>query len=405
VFRKTLKVFVSAVLCLFASSGLAVEEDSAEWLSIVKEAQHQTVYFNAWGGEIRTNRYLEWLAGEVESRFGIHLQHVKLADTAQAVSRILAEKQAGNLNNGSVDMLWANGENFAALKQNNLLYGPWAESLPNFLLLDADQYPEMREDFTVPVEGYASPWLRAQLVFYYDSEYTQQPPGSMRKLLAWVKANPGEFIYPKPPDFLGTTFLKQAVLELSDDRALLYQPVSASHFEQATATLWEFLDELHPWLLRRGRYFPVSGAQLRRLVLDREIALAFSFNPHEVALGIASGELPTSSRSYVLDGGTISNVSFVSIAFNSPNKAAATVVANFLLSPVAQLRAQDSAYLGSMTVLSLNKLNKADRQKFLALELGSAAPRVEQLNRKLQEPHPSWMAAIEQAWLQRYITN
>ncbi|MCH7817201.1 MAG: ABC transporter substrate-binding protein [Proteobacteria bacterium] len=383
----------------------AEKPDPSDWQSVAEEARGQTVYFNAWGGETRINRYIGWVSREVKARYEVTLQHVKLTDTAQAVSRILAEKQAGNMTRGAVDLLWLNGENFAALKQNDLLFGPWAEQLPNFSLVDADQFPEMREDFTVPVEGLESPWTRAQLVFYYDSDWLNDPPGSMRELLQWSTDNPGEFIYPRPPAFLGTTFLKQAILELVETTDPLYVPVDESNFDLITAPLWIYLDELHPSLLRAGRFFPAGGAELRRFLADGEISLAFSFSPGEAVTSIANGELPPSTRSYVFDQGTIGNVSFLAIPFNAQNKAAAMLVANFLLSPEAQARAHDPVHMGSSSVLSLEKLSTEARAAFDRIEMGIAAPSVEELNRKIQEPHPSWMPALEQAWLRRYTAH
>ncbi len=58
-------------------------------------AKGQTVYFNAWGGSPNINSYIGWVAEQVKARYGITLEHVKLTDTAEAVSRILAEKVAG----------------------------------------------------------------------------------------------------------------------------------------------------------------------------------------------------------------------------------------------------------------------------------------------------------------------
>ena len=79
---------------------------------------------------------------EVKSRHGITLRHVKLTDTASAVSRILAEKTAGRDTDGSVDLIWVNGENFASLKRNGLLQQQgWAFDLENFQLTDADELP------------------------------------------------------------------------------------------------------------------------------------------------------------------------------------------------------------------------------------------------------------------------
>jgi len=340
----------------------------------------------------------------VETRFGIDLRPVRLADTALAVSRILAEKQSGNLDNGSVDLLWVNGENFATLKDNGLLYGPWAEQLPNFALVNADRFPEMRADFTVPVEGLESPWLRAQLVFYYDSAVVTDPPRSIAGLLAWARNHPGEFTYPKPPDFLGSTFLKQALIELNEGHPALYRPVAESTFAALTAPLWRYLDALHPHLLRAGRFFPPGGAQLRRLLADGDIALAFSFSPGAAVTGIASHELPASVRSYVLDGGTLGNVSFLAIPFNARSKAAAMVVADFLLSPAAQARAAREDQMGSTPVLDLTLLDATERARFTDLRASPAAVPATDLNRRLPEPHPSWMPALERAWLQRYLS-
>ena len=57
-------------------------------------------------------------------------------------------------------------------------------------------------------------------------------------------------------------------------------------------------------------------------------------------------------RTFVLDKGTIGNASFVAIPYNSGSSEGAIVVANFLMSPEAQARAQDPNILGYGTVLN-----------------------------------------------------
>jgi len=400
---KVLHTTILLLVLLPAARGATAQDQSERWAGIEAAARGQTVYFNSWGGEPRINRYLVWVADQVQQNFGIDLRHVRLADTALATSRILAEKQTGNNEAGSVDLVWVNGENFATLKSNDLLYGPWAESLPNFALVNADRYPEMRQDFTIPTTGLESPWLRAQLVFYYDAAVKFQPPMTIDELLLWTEKNPGEFTYPRPPDFLGSTFLKQALLELNEGHPALYEPVNPSSLVKLSAPLWMYLDELHPNLLRAGRFFPSSGSRLRRLLADGDTALAFSFSPGEAVTGIATAELPATVRSYVLAGGTISNVSFLAIPFNARSKAAAQVVANFLLSPSAQARASQPEHMGSATVLDLDLLSETQRQAFADIQANPAAVPAADLNRRIPEPHPSWMPALEQAWLQRYM--
>jgi len=395
------------LLCLvttFLFVPLVVAQTSAvdDWQSIEEQARGETVYFSAWGGEPRINSYLNWASEQLRQRYDIILQHVKVADTGEAVARIVAERQAGNDTNGSVDLLWINGENFAALKENDLLFGPWAEAQPNFKLVNAQRYPEMREDFTVATEGLESPWTRSQLIFYYDSQWLDSPPASIPEILDWAARNPGEFTYPKPPAFLGTTFLKQALLELTDRDPALYAPVVDHEFERLTDILWQYLDALHPHLLRSGRYFPSTAAALRRLMGDGETSLALAFNPNEAWLSVRSGELPDSVRSYVLSGGTIGNVSFLAIPYNAQHKAGAMVASNFLLSIEAQARASDPDGMGSTTVLSLSDLDARDRNRFAQFEAGAAVVSPTELGKQLAEPHPSWTPALERAWIQRY---
>lgn len=387
---------------LLTPAAFAQIDGAEDWAALEREARGETVYFNAWGGEPRINSYLNWAADQLKRRYDITLQHVKLADTGEAVARIIAERQAGNHSNGSVDLLWINGENFAALKENDLLYGPWAEAQPNFALVNADRFPAMREDFTVATEGLESPWTRSQLIFYYDSQWLAEPPQSIQEILDWAKRNPGEFTYPRPPAFLGTTFLKQALLELSDKDPALYRPVADADFDRITSSLWEYLDALHPFLLRSGRYFPSTAASLRRLMGDGEISLALAFNPNEALLSVRSGELPDSVRSYVLQGGTLSNVSFLAIPYNAQHKAGAMIASNFLLSVEAQAQASDPDWMGSTTVLSLTDLDEADRSRLLRSESEPSALSAEALGAQLREPHPSWTPALERAWIQRY---
>ena len=397
-----IRIFLLFVLLPHSSLTTAQAIDVADWSALEQQARGQTVYFNAWGGEPRINSYLNWVAQTLKQRFDITLQHVKVSDIGETVSKIVAERTAGNDTNGSIDLLWINGENSAALKQNKLLFGPWAEEQPNFSLVNANRFPEMREDFTVPTDGLESPWTRSQLVFYHDSQWLAEPPQTIAAILDWSTFNPGEFTYPRPPAFLGSTFLKQAVLEISNNDPALFAPVTDDEFQRVTTELWDYLDALHPTLLRAGRYFPNSAAELRRLMGDGEISLALAFNPNEALLSVRTGELPDSVRTYVLQGGTIGNVSFLAIPYNAQHKAAAMITANFLLSIEAQARASDPNHMGSTTVISIEDLDVSARQQFEPVSTDLAAASPDELSRKLQEPHPSWTPALERAWIQRY---
>ncbi|WP_284736131.1 ABC transporter substrate-binding protein [Dongia deserti] len=372
-----------------------------DWRGIRAMARGQVVHFNGWGGDQRINDYIAWAAAEIKAGAEVEVRHVKLADTAEAVSRIIAEKAAGRVTGGSVDLIWINGENFAALKSKDLLFGPFVELLPNFRKVDPEEKPTTVLDFTVPTEGYESPWGMAQLVFFYDSARVKEPPRSMAALKSWAEANPGRFTYPAPPDFLGTTFLKQALYETTADPTRLLHP-TGQNAAMATAPLWTYLDSLHPHLWRKGAAFPRSSSEMRQLVADGETDIYFAFNPGDASSAIAQDLLPDTVRAFVPSAGSIGNTHFLAIPFNSSAPEGAMVFADFLLSPEAQARKEHADVWGDPTVLSMARLEPEERKLFEDLPRGIATPTPEELGKPLPEPHSSWVPTLEQEWLNRY---
>ena len=390
--RQTLAALISTVAVpAWAQSGSA-------WQAIESRARGQTVYFNAWAGSERINAYLQWAAGELQRNHGVTLEHVKITDTAEVVKRVRAEKAAGKAD-GSVDLVWINGENFLAMKREALLFGPFAESLPSFQYVDVAGKPTTRIDFSEPVEGWEAPWGMAQLTFFADRKKVPAPPRSMAAMLEFARANPGRLTYPRPPNFHGTTFVKQALVELNPDRSALYKPATPQTLAAATAPLWAYLDALHPLLWRAGKQFPQNSAAVRQMMSDGELLLALTFNPNEAANEIAAKRLSASVYSYQLSGGSLGNTHFLAIPFNAKAREGAQVVANFMLSPLAQARKADIAQWGDPTVLAMDKLPASERARFSAAALPG---QVEQNTPTIPEPHGSWVDPLEKEWLRRY---
>ena len=394
-----MRKFFMAILLLLAGSSSAL---AGPWDDILAKARGQSVYWNAWGGDATTNSFIAWVGQSVLDRYGVKVVHVKLTDTADAVTRVLAEKAAGRSSGGTVDLIWINGANFAAMKRNGLLFGPFARQLPNYATVDVAGKPTITTDFSVPVDGMESPWEMAQFVFVHDGAKTLTPPRTIAALLDWARAHPGRFTYPQPPDFIGLTFLKQVLVDSVADKSVLQQPATDANFDSVTEPLWAYIDSLKPLLWRAGKAYPKSGPDQRQLLSDGEIDFALSFSPLEAATGISQGLLPATARVYVLDGGTIGNTNFVAIPFNANAKEGAMVVANFLLSAEAQARAQDPRYLGAFSVLDLTKLSADQRAPFVAIPPNPAVPTNQELGTQLLEPHESWMTRIQKEWIRRY---
>jgi putative thiamine transport system substrate-binding protein len=168
---------------------------------------------------------------------------------------------------------------------------------------------------------------------------------------------------------LGTTFLKQALIDLLDDTTVLSAPVG-DNYDEVTAPLWDFMDALTPTLWRQGKAYPQTGPRQLQLIADNEVDLAISFSPGEASAAIANFQLPDTARTFVLDKGTLGNASFVAIPYNSGSSEGAMVVANFLMSAEAQTRAQNPDILGYGTVLNMDALSTDERAAFDALDLG-----------------------------------
>lgn len=388
-----------ALALLLASASAPSFAQTNNWPNIEAKAKGQTVYFNAWAGSERINAYIQWAAQELKKSHGINLEHVKITDAADMIKRVRNEKAAGKLSEGSVDLVWINGENFLTMKKEGLLFGPFAQSLPNFALVDTKGKPTTLLDFAEPTDGLESPWGMAQLTFMADSKRLPQNPSSMAQLLELAKKNPGRITYPKLPDFTGTTFIKQVFLEFNTDRSAFYKPVTSQALQTTAAPVWAFLDQLHPHLWRKGQQFPQNPGALRQMMADGELLLAMTFNPNEAANEIAAKRLSNSVYSYQHKNGTIGNTHFVAIPFNAKAKEAAQVVANFLLSPAAQARKADIEQWGDPTVLALDKLSASQKTAFAAKPL---AGQLAQYAPTLSEPHGSWVEAIEKEWLKRY---
>jgi putative thiamine transport system substrate-binding protein len=390
---------------LALASGVAHAQTAPGWDQVLAKARGQTVYFNAWAGDEQTNAFIAWAGEQLKARHGVNVVHVRLKDTAEAVTRVVAEKTAGRNSDGTVDLIWLNGPNFLTMKQQGLLFGPVTPLLPNNVLIDTTNKRSNVIDFTTPVDGYAVPWRMAQIVFIYDSARIRSAadvPRSAPELLAWARKNPGRLTHPNPGNFLGATFLKQALYEVVADPAVLQQPASDDTFARVTAPLWTWYDELRPLLWRQGKQFPENGSAQRELLNDGEIDITLSFTPAEAAVSSLAGKLPASVRTFTYAKGTIGNTSFVAIPYNSRAKEGAMVLANFLLEPASQARAQDIKSIGSVNVLDAARLTPAQRALFDALTPSPALPSAAELGRPLLEPHASWMTRITAEWQRRY---
>ena len=330
------------------------------WDSVMARARGSTVIWRMWRGDPAVNAFVDqWVAPRVKAQYGITLQAVN-GQGNELVDQLTVEREAGAAT-GTASLLWINGETFGALRSRNLLGGPWSQVLPAAALVDSAS-PIISRDFEQDPAGFESPWGTVQLALIYDSARTPQPPRTTAELAAWIRAHPGRFTYDQ--SFAGTTFLKGLLYSFGGGVDRFRGGFDSTRYLAARTGLFAWLDSLKPSLWRNGTQYPPDVAALHRLFANGEIDFSLSNNQNEAVTKAMQGILPKSSRALVLRDGSIANAHFLGIPANAPNAAGAMVVADFLLSPEAQLEKQRPAVWADGTVLRLADLPAHWRVRF-----------------------------------------
>lgn len=366
-----------------------------EFNNIQESAQGSTVRFYMWGGDAKINQWVDsFVVENLKNKYGITLKRIAM-DASQFVSKLSDEKISGK-STGVIDLVWINGENFKRAREEALLFGPFAEKLPNFKYVNPESAVS---DFGYPVEGYEAPYGKAQFVLEYDSAVTKKPPRTLESLETWIINNPGSFTYPQPPDFTGSAFIRQLFYMVSGDHQQYLDGFDAELYEANSRKLWNFLKRVKPHLWSGGASYPRGKGALDRLFQSGEILMGMSYHQAAAAGLVADGRYPSSVRTVTLKNASVFNIHFTAIPFNAPNKAGALVTANFLLSPEAQLSKNDPANWGDFTVLDTGKIPPEWQTKFADLELGEATLPITELQKDAVPEIPSeYVERLEDDW-------
>jgi len=378
------------------------------WDEIVAAAEGGTVNWFMWGGSDLINAYVsDWVGTRVMEDYGITVNRVGVSDTVDAVNIVLGEAEAGVDDAGSVDMIWINGENFRTLKQGGLLFCDYVDMLPNSEYVDLED-PNIAFDFGTPVDGCEVPWSKAQVALTYNSDFVEEVPTTMDELLEWACENPGSFAYPGLPDFNGSVFVRQVFYNEADKiyadeggwETLLGEFDEDVYAPVAEAT-WETLNELEPCLWREGTTYPQGRAGLDQLFANTEVTMLMAYNPAQSGSLVESGTYPPSTETARLESGTIGNTNYVTIPYNSPNAAAAMVVANFLLSPEAQLEKAKPEVWGTNPAIDTTTVPEDFQTAFTELPRHPSVIDPAVLAEVAQpELLSEWLTRIEQDWIE-----
>jgi putative spermidine/putrescine transport system substrate-binding protein len=399
-------------LALSAGTGLAVltsncarqkptqtsfDPKAASWEEILAAAKGTTVNWAMWGGSDNINKFADqWVANQLKSQYDVTLNRVPLNDTVEAVNKVVGEVQAG-LKQGGIDLIWINGENFRTLKQGNLLYGPFTDKLPAMQYYNLSN-PAILSDFGLPIDGFEAPYTGSYYIMAMDSAKVSQAPTTFQELLAWAKANPGRFAYVTPPEFDGSRFLLKALYGVTGG----YEQYAGAEFNEAlwnqkSPQLFQFLQELEPYLWREGQAYPPTQARLQELFANGEIWMMPVF-VSKVAEGLANGQFPKTTKAFTMPGLSLNDPSFTAIPVNASNPGGGMILANLLSSPAGQLEMFKPQVWGEPPLLDVQKVPADLQQEFAKVEAAYGIPLRELTANTVPVVNAEYTTRLEQGW-------
>lgn len=375
--------------------------DDMSFDEMKEAAKGTTVTFYGWGGDEKLNEWLDQtFAPKMKEKYDITMERVPM-DIDQVLSQLSGEIQGGE-KDGSIDMIWINGENFQSAKENDMLYGPFTDKLSNFKDYVNAEREDVTLDFGYPIEGYEAPYGKAQFVMMADTAKTPDLPTSAEALKEFVKKYPGKVTYPALPDFTGSVFVRNIIYEICGYEQFLDMKADKETVREAVAPAMEYLRSLNPYLWNEGKTFPDSSTTLDNMFADGEVALYMTYGAYDAAVKIEDGAYPETVQSFQFDKGTIGNTNFMAIAKNSGNKAGAMVAINEILSPEIQASRYDTMKV--IPVLDNEKLTDEQKAAFDKVDLGKGTiPQDELLSKRLPEMPAELVPIIEEIWTEEVV--
>lgn len=363
---------------------------------IVEKAKGTSVNLYGWGGDDKRNQWLDdYIIPKMKEDYDIDVNRVGM-DIDEILNLMVAEKDSED---GDVDVVWINGENFENAKNNGLLFGQITQVLPNFNDYVDGEDEGIKYDFGEPVENMEAPYGGAQFVFLYDSSKIDNPPKNAEELLELAKANPGMISYASLPDFTGSAFVRNIISDIQGYEDFMDKDLTKEELRKMLKPTIDYLNELKPYLWNEGESYPSDNPTLTNMFADGELIMAMSYNPNAASTGVVDGQFNENVRTAVFDKGTIANTHFLAISKGSSNKDAATVLINLILSPEAQISKADPEVLGDLPIIDYDKLTDKQKKMYDEIPSGEYTLSTKELEEhRIPEMPANIVPLIEEIW-------
>jgi putative spermidine/putrescine transport system substrate-binding protein len=244
---------------------------------------------------------------------------------------------------------------------------------------------------------YSVPYRGSQVLLAYDT--TKLDPANAPKtfpdLVAWIKANPGTFIYNRPDKGgSGANFVRRAIYEANgkDPSKFTVDNFTAEAAEAALTPAWDMLADLAPSLFDGGAY--TSGNTQSIQLLSQSAVTMIPAWSDQAIQAINTGVLPETTglvqlSDLALPGGFSRSV----VLANGANKDAALKLADFVLTEEIQNAVLSE--LGGFPGVSWDYVSQELREKYKDV-IPTTIP---------VWPAGEWEAAVNDGWYRNVAPN
>lgn len=268
--------------------------------------------------------------------------------------RLNAQKQAGKTQ-WDID-LWEADTGYYT-RPDDLFLQVSAKDIPNLASV-----PKAVLDF---VDNKAVPYRGSSVVLAYNSTKVSAPPTTFDDLLAWIKANPGQFTYNEPSTGgSGDAFVIAMLYKFSDYKKYVGTPFNADN-EKDWDAAFAALHDLGPSIYQKGVY-PKGNAGTLDLLNRGEISMAPVWSD-QATQWLSDGRLPKTIKLIQINPAFNGGAAYIGVTKNATNKQAAFDYLNYLLEPKQQSIIVTGAMAG-YPAIDWSKLPSDARNRFSGID-------------------------------------
>lgn len=244
---------------------------------------------------------------------------------------------------------------------------------------------------------YSVPYRGSQVLLAFDTTKLPQAdaPRTWDDLVAWIKANPGQFIYNRPDKGgSGGNFVRRAVHQANGlDPALFTVDNYTEEFgNEALGKAWDILADIAPSLYDNGAY--TSGNTQSIQLLSQGVVTMVPVWSDQVLQAISQGVLPeTTGLVQLQDLALVGGFSRGVILANGVNRDAAIKLADFILTE--EIQSAILTELGGFPGVSWDYISPELRERFADI-VPKTIPTF---------PSGQWEAAINDGWYRNVAPN